>query len=258
MRLRVFEATPEMATFVAKSNGRVIGVLSVVGHTAECGLPSDGAFRDELDALRASRTDGKFCEWSNQVVAHDFRKSNVTTELMRCAAAHVIKTGYSHSIISVSSVHSAFYELLGFKQIGPKRSYSQDIDDPVIPLCLPSSLYVTANGQDDELASFVRRFMATENPYLSDIPAWSDQARRFFEDSRSLRKLFGRDSNFLRCCALDEQTILIHKWGPVAFKKVVGNTVIEGAVAWLSTLRDIFSCAVGLESYRLRLSKRIS
>lgn len=234
MRLRVFEGL-EMATFIAKSGGRIVGVLSVVGHSADCGLPSDRAFKAELDALRSSLPDARFCEWSNQVVASEFRKTNVPTELMRCAAAHVIKAGYSHSIISVSAVHTPFYELLGFKQIGPKRSYSADLEDPVIPLCLSSRLYLAPAGQEDELAGFVRRFMAAENPHLPEIDAWNSAARRLFTDLAALQRLFGQNSRFLRCCALDAQTALIHQWGPHVFSRVVGNTATSCILAWLST-----------------------
>jgi hypothetical protein len=251
MRLRVFEATAGMATFIAKSKNRVVGVLSVVEHTPDCGLPSERAFKPELDALRSQYREDTFCEWSNQVVASDFRKTNVSTELMRCAAAHVIKAGYDHSIISVSAVHGGFYELLGFKQIGPKRSYSKEIDDPVVAFHLPSTLYLAPNGQEDELAGFVRCFMATENPYLSKVETWATKARMLFTDSASLQKLFGRNSNFLRSCELDAQTALVHQWGPQIFTRVVGSTLPSCIFAWASTVYDVIASTVGTQFGKL-------
>lgn len=244
MRLRVFEATPEMATFIARAGQRIVGVLSVVGHTSECGLPSDRAFRPELDALRDQHPGATFCEWSNQVVADDFRKTNLATELMRCAAAHVIATGYSHSIISVSAVHSGFYDLLGFRQIGPERSYSPEINDPVVAFCLPSDLYLAPDAHKDEVSTFVCRFMATENPYLAKVRDWNAAAQNMFRDSESLRKLFGEQSNFLRSCELDAQTALIRQWGPHIFRKVVGSTVSGAIRAWSSTVQEMMISAV--------------
>lgn len=244
MRLRVFEATPSLATFIARSQGRIVGVLSVVGHTPDCGLPSDRAFKPELDALRDQIPGATFCEWSNQVVASDFRKTNISTELMRCAAAHVIATGYSHSIISVSAVHGGFYDLLGFRQISTERSYSQEVDDPVVAFCLPSDLYLVPDSHKDELSSFVCRFMATENPYLARIGEWETEAKALFRDFASLRKLFGPKSNFLRSCELDAQTALIRQWGPHIFRKVVGSTASGAILAWSSTLNEMIVSAV--------------
>lgn len=244
MRLRIFEATPEMATFIAKSNGRIVGVLSVVGDHPECGLPSDQAFKVELDEHRTAMPGVRLCEWSNQVVAPDYRKTNISTELMRCAAAHVIKIGYTHSIISVSSIHAPFYGLLGFKQIAPERSYSPDIHDPVVPLCLSSMLYLSPNRQEDEIAGFVRRFMASENPHLAAIEPWTEKARHLFTDSSSLGKLFGTGSNFLRSCELHAQVTLMHEWGPQVFRQVVGHTASQAARAWLSTGIEVASTSV--------------
>lgn len=237
MRLRVFEATPQMATFIAKENGRIVGVLSVVGDSPECGLPSDQAYKPELDRLR-ERSAHRLCEWSNQVVAHDFRKTNVPTELMQCAAAHVIKSGYTHSVIAVSSVHSGFYELLGFHQIGPKRSYSQDIDDPVIPLCLPSRVYLSSSAESDELTEFVRRFMAIDNPHLEHIDAWESTARRMFSEPATLRKIFALRSSFLRSCGLGYQATLVHEWSPQVYRQVVGDTMGSSIAAWVKSFLE--------------------
>jgi len=245
MRLRIFEATPQMATFVARAENKVVGVLSVVGDSAACGLPSDQACQRELDGFRNSPSKASLCEWSNQVVAHDYRKTNVPTELMRCAAAHVIKAGYSHSVIAVSSVHSGFYELLGFRQIGPKRSYSTDVDDPVIPLCLPSDVYLAADQSPDEVTEFIRRFMAEENPFLSEIEAWDAEARQMFSKPEHLRRLFTQRSNFLRQCGLGLQTTLLHQWNPRIYRQVLGDTRPEALRAWFITFCEIMLPLLG-------------
>jgi hypothetical protein len=239
IRLRFFEATAAMATFVAKFQGRVVGVLSVVGEDPEQGLPSDKAFRPELDKLRRSCPGATLCEWSNQVVAKDLRKTNVPTALMRCAAAHVIKAGYSHSIISVSAVHEGFYDLLGFKQVGSVRSYSAHIHDPVVALCLPSSLYLGPNPNENELANFVRQFMATDNPFLAQMDSWDAEFRHFFCDPVTLRRLFVEKSNFLRTCEFESQTALMQRWGAQTFRQVMESTVVESILAWTRTTCEI-------------------
>lgn len=111
LRLRIFETTSEMATFVAKVDGRVVGVLSMIGDTQDFGLPCDSAFKVELDALRASGA--KLCELTNQAVEEEYRKSAVPTELMRCAMAHSLDAGYDENIATVSPSHNGFYELFG-------------------------------------------------------------------------------------------------------------------------------------------------
>ncbi|KPK49027.1 MAG: hypothetical protein AMK72_05570, partial [Planctomycetes bacterium SM23_25] len=54
IRIRLFEALPEMATFVAEVDRRIVAVMSIVPDSEDLGLPSDKAFSQELDGLRSA------------------------------------------------------------------------------------------------------------------------------------------------------------------------------------------------------------
>ncbi len=234
LRMRMFEATAEMATFVAKVGGKVVGVLSIAGDSPELGLPSDAAFRDELDRLRA--TGARLCEWTNQVIAAEHRKSGLATELMRCAAAHVIYAEYDESIATVSPSHGSFYELLGYREVGSERSYSETIFDPVVALSLESARYTGGLPLRDEAAEFVRQFMAISNPYLDHVADWDYAAEEQFGQIETLRQLFVTESNFIDRCLPSEWEILRDRWGKNVFDSVTGRTFIDTIQEWFSSL----------------------
>jgi hypothetical protein len=73
MRIRTFEALADTATFIAKRDGEVLGAASLVVDSAGVGLPSDVAFRPELDTMRARGI--KLCETTNLAVLPRFRKT---------------------------------------------------------------------------------------------------------------------------------------------------------------------------------------
>jgi len=143
MRVRLFEALAENATFVAKKEGRVVGVLSMVGDSADLGLPSDSVFRRELDERRARGA--RLCELTNQVVADEFRKTAVPAELMRCALAHGMSRGYREGVAVVCPSHNGFYDMMGFREIGTQRSYSDTIDEPVVALALDFETFLPSS-----------------------------------------------------------------------------------------------------------------
>ena len=129
LRMRTFEALPTTATFVAKADGKVVGVQSLAMDDPQLGLPSDQAFQADLDALRGK---GRvLCEATNEAVDPDWRRTSVPTELMRCCFAHALAKGCTDLITTVSPGHVRFYELLGFEQVSEVRSYSAKIEDPV-------------------------------------------------------------------------------------------------------------------------------
>src|SRR5688572_13300623 len=178
MRLRIYETTAETATFVAKVDGRVIGVLSVVEDSPDLGLPADCVFQSELDALR--RAGKRLCEFTNQAVAEGYRKSAVSTELMRCGVAAALTQGCKEAVAAVSPSHSGFYELGGFRQIGSLRSYSQTIDDPVIAVSMELDQYRRPTRCLSATEQFIRQFLAEGNHFLSRVTQWAQEARREF------------------------------------------------------------------------------
>lgn len=240
MRLRIFETTPDMATFVAKLDGRVVGVLSVVADTPEFGLPSDAAFKPELDLLRAAGA--RLCEATNQAVEEGFRKSAVPTELMRCAVAHFTHAGFDETIATVSPSHNSFYELLGFREIGSERSYSEKLHDPVVALGMNVDQYRQPPSGLNDTELFIHRFLAGENHFLPRVEAWAQEARRHFLDADLLAQLFVSERNFLAECSPNEVDVLQRRWGHELFAEVTGalfmpstQKLVEAAMPSLGT-----------------------
>jgi ribosomal protein S18 acetylase RimI-like enzyme len=222
VRLRIYETTSETATFVAKKDGEVVGVLSIVGDSPDLGLPSNAAFKTELDALRA--TGARVCEVTNQAVAEDYRKTGVATELMRCAIAHMLKAGYHFAVASVSPSHNGFYDLIGFRRFGSQRSYSQKLHDPVVALCLNIDHYRQPADGLSEPERFLHNLATAENPFLGRVAEWSRQAVRHFLNPELLEQLFVADRNFLGECTPAELMILQRRWGQELFSAVTGTT----------------------------------
>ncbi len=239
MRLRIFETTPEMATFVAKVDDRVVGVLSILADTPELGLPSDAAFRVELDALRASGQ--RICEITNQAVAKDHRKSAVPTELMRCAMAHATVRGCDEIVATVSPSHGSFYELLGFREIGSERTYSEKLHDPVVTLGMRVDQYRFPQSGLNETERFIHRFLAGENHYLPLVAGWDAEARKNFLDADLLLQLFGKERNFISECSETELSALHIRWGSALFAKVTTDLFVPSQDKLVETAMPVLA-----------------
>lgn len=226
MRVRIYETTPETATFIAKVEDRVVAVLSVVEDSPDLGLPSDCVFKSELDALRQAGR--RLCEVTNQAVADDYRKSAVPTELMRCAIAVSLTEGFHEAIATVSPSHNGFYDLLGFRQIGSQRSYSKTIDDPVIALSMDIDQYRQPQCGLSAAAQFIRQFLTDGNRFLSRVSEWANEARDSFLNPDLLRQLFVLDRNFLAKFAPSELGILHQRWGHETFVAVTADMFLHG------------------------------
>jgi len=220
VRVRLFETTSETATFIAEKNGEVVGVLSVICDSEDLSLPSDAAFKPELDGLRAKGL--RLCELTNQAVNEKFRDSAVPTELMRCAIAHGIQAGFDECVAAVSPSHRSFYEMVGFGVAGAERSYSAKLHDPVIAVRLDLGRYRKAPEGRTDTARFIRHFATEGNPFLSRVVGWGALARRNFLSADLLEKLFVTDRNFLTECTREELGILELRWGREIFQILAG------------------------------------
>lgn len=226
LRLRIFETTSETATFIAEKEGEVVGVLSVVGDSKDVGLPSDAAFKPELDGLRAGGL--RLCELTNQAVGEAYRKSAVSTELMRCAVAHMLHAGFHEAVATVSPSHQGFYEMMGFRQTGSERSYSLKLHDPVIALRMDLGLFRRSPDGLQGAARFIHDFATNLNPYLAQMGGWGKLARRQFLNADLLEQLFVQDRNFLAECTPVELKILQRRWGQEMFQAVTGLPDLVG------------------------------
>ena len=239
IRLRMFEASPDEATFVAKVGTRIVGVVSVAADSPGLGLPSDGCFKKELEELRAAGA--RLSEMTNQAVAADYRKSGVATELMRCAAAHVIRGRFDETIAVISPNHCPFYKILGFREVGTPRSYSETVYDPVVALSVELGQYRRpVPVTDDEVRRFVHDFMAPGNPFMSQVERWAHNAAAHFRDCQLLRQLFISETAFITKCSSADLAFLKRIWGRRLFNSVTGRSLLTRAKTWSSALLDIF------------------
>lgn len=224
LRLRVTEALPQTATFIAVAGGKVVGVQGIAVDTDELGLPSDGVFRQEIDALRIGGR--RVCEATNQAVAVDYRKTAVPTEMMRCMFAHALSIGCDELITTVSPGHARFFELLGFKQISPVRSYSTELDDPVVVMSVNvyelAERAARAQEEQDDAAVFVRCRCLEDNPYRQQVNDWAAEAAKTFTDPAVLRRLFVDQGNLLGNCSAEELAAICRLWGHEVFEQACG------------------------------------
>lgn len=211
MRMRIYETLTDTATFIAKHNGSVVAVLSIVGDTPALGLPSDSAFKAELDERRAAGF--RLFEITNQAVAEEYRRSAIATELMRCAVAHALHVGYDCGIATVSPSHRGFYSMIGFEEIGSERSYSEKVYDPVIALSMDLDPYREQAKGNDALLNFVHHELTAGNRYCPQIAAWCREARQAFLNAEFLVNLFVARRNFLAECTVEQSTFLQAHWG---------------------------------------------
>ena len=234
LRVRMFEALPDEATFIAKVEGKIVGVVSVAVDSPVLGLPSDVSFKAELDALRENGS--KLSEMTNQVISEKYRKSGLATELMRCAAAHVIHGDYDETVATISPSHGAFYQALGFREVGNARSYSATIYDPVVALSVDLSQYRGEAQEHDEAKRFIRHFMAEGNPFMKQVEKWNRQAEAQFRDADLLRRLFITETGFITQCSNAELQCLEHAWGRRLFATATGRSFLARAKTWTSAL----------------------
>lgn len=237
LRMRMFETSPEMATFIAKVDGRVVGVISIIGDSPELGLPSDAAFKADLDALRVRGA--RLCEATNQVVIEKYRKSAVATELMRCAVAHLTTVGYGEVVATVCPSHYGFYQLMNFRQVGTERSYSDKIHDPVVALSMDANQYRRSASGLDEAGQFMHHFMAAGNHFLKHVGRWEAEAQRCFLKRDLLRRLFITETAFITSCSGHELHVLERQWGHKLFASVTGISTVAAARNWVSAFLNV-------------------
>ena len=218
LRLRPFEASPALATFVAKLDGKVVGVMSCLGDTPGLGLPSDGAFGSELDDLRAGGA--RLCEFTNQAVAHEHRDVLLTMNFFRCCVAHMMQAGYDDAIATVSPGRDGTYRVLGFREIGAERSYSARLHDPVVSFGLRIGERGEARDHPVEAGPGGHPMLIDGNPFLEQVADWDLVARRRFLEPRLLRELFVDASDFIAGSDDSQRRVLRELWGDALYAEV--------------------------------------
>lgn len=223
LRMRLWEALPDTATFIACVDGRIVGVHSLVMSTPELGLPSDAIFRDEIDVLRMGPNpmesgNGRIvCEATNLAIAPAYRNSAVATELMRCLFAHALMVGCGELIAAVSPGHRRFYELLGFETISAVRSGPAEGAAPVVLMRVNVTNLVdrvsAADDDSDGVTLFIKCRCLAANPYREQVHLWDAEARTLFAEPEELRRLFIEASGWLDRCTDEERDAVSQSWG---------------------------------------------
>lgn len=233
MRVREFEALPEMATFVAKVDGKVIAVMSVVPDSTDMGLPSDKVFSDELNKLRESGR--RVGEITNLAVAEEYRNTAVFFELSRCIYAYGTNIGLDDFFISISPGHGMFFEaILAFEAWGDRRCYDQTTADIVEGKRLDLKAFPDCMTRTDAALggeAFLRDWFFDTNPHFGYTRLSSRVASMRFKDPNLLRELFVNQSDLLPRCSEAALKIIRERWGLQTFHQVALSSVWPAKVA---------------------------
>jgi len=229
IRMRVFEALPETATFIAKAEDKVVGVISVVMDSPDLLLPSDRVFHEEIEPVR--RHSGKVCEISNWAIAPEYRRTAILTDLFRCFMAHLFEMNCQDAVAAITPGHKAFFQVMGFDEvIGSERSYSEAMEDSVILMRLSMSKLmdqfsnVSVDSRND--IATLKNYYLDNNPYSSHVEDWERSAQKAFSDPVFLRQLFVEHSNLLADCTNSALEAIRRHWGENLFLDVLGHNVI--------------------------------
>jgi ribosomal protein S18 acetylase RimI-like enzyme len=232
IRVRPFEALPDMATFIATDESeRVVAVMSVVPDTQGLGLPSDTAFKVELDELR--RQGRRLGEVTNLAVAPEYRNSNVFIELARYMQAHAMSVGLDDIFIAISPGHTAFFEtFLCFEPRGDARGYGGPIDDTVEGMTLNLRTAAQRAAVSDHLLgddAFLYDWFFVSNPHLDKAHLDHAEARQAFLTPQNLGDLFVHTSGLIEHVTTTERQILREQWGKRLFDQVVRKQSLSAA-----------------------------
>ena len=233
IRIRPFEALPEMATFVAEVDRRIVGVMSIVPDSEDVGLPSDSAFGEELGELRSSGR--RVAEVTNLAIAPEYRRSGVLMEMARPVHAHAVAMDYDDIFIAISPGHAGFFEdILQFDPQGSARSYAAEKTDIVEGKrwnlrTLEGRLREAdaALGHD----AFLHHHFYAGNACHLYVRPWATIARRAFREVEVLRRLFVERSDLLQRCTEAQREAIGRRWGDVIFRAVYEEQMADLALA---------------------------
>lgn len=219
LRIRVFEALPHTATFVAKAQGEIIGTMSLVLEAPGLGLPSEKLFRDEILELRANRHRGPLCEVSNLAVKPEFRRTSLFYELIRPIFAQAFLWRCSYGFISICPKHAKFFQdVIQFDPWGDCRTYCEETQDVVVGMCMDLATIERRFRATDELLgadAFLHRDFFADNPFIDKCREWEHAALCTFREPEPLRSLFIDEGCLLERCTDDERECLRFAWGPI-------------------------------------------
>lgn len=131
LRFTPYHALQDTAVLVAKHEGRVVATFSIVLDNTYLGLPMEGVYPDEIQALRRSgrRLLETTCLADQGLSLREFVQ--VFLSLIRLGMQYHTSRGGDTYVITVNPRHKSFYQkVLGFQPLGPCRSYAAVQDAP--------------------------------------------------------------------------------------------------------------------------------
>ena len=226
VRVRAFEASPDTATFVARKDGKVIAVSSLVIDSPDLGLPSDHVFGDAIDLLRDPSQ--QVCEVTNLVVHPDYRNSPLFVQITRVCFTHALVNGCANMFIAISPGHAKFFrEIFRFDDWGGQRSYSDEVEDIVEGMRLNvancQDLFTSFDRMVGQEHAFLCSFYLDSNPFIDQIEGWTTAAEKPFRNPLVLRDLFILTSRLLLDCPDEELDAIESRWGSDVFWGVWGE-----------------------------------
>jgi len=122
--------------FIAVSREEVIGTVSLIGD-GELGLPMESIYPEPVQEYRKQGL--KIGEVSCLAIQQDHSQNfmNVVVGVTRIMSQFARANGLQKLLIAVHPKHAQFYKrLMGFEQIGPKRSYPNVQNAPAVAYSL--------------------------------------------------------------------------------------------------------------------------
>jgi hypothetical protein len=115
------KADPQLMTFVAYDEGRIVGTVSVRIDAPRRALGADDIYSEELAALRAEGR--RLCEFTRLAVDTAIASKPVLASLFHTAYMYAsLLRGADFMVIEVNPRHAEFYaRTLNFHKIGPER-----------------------------------------------------------------------------------------------------------------------------------------
>ncbi|MBN1525726.1 MAG: hypothetical protein JW904_14710 [Spirochaetales bacterium] len=182
MRIREWELCAQTATFIAKHNRNIIGLITLTPDISGLGLPTEWLFPDEIQMLR--KKSKKMTEAANAAIHANFRHHSIPMEFFRCMLAHAWHTEIDSAVAVINKSHKSFYEFLFMQQIGEEKSYSDAFYDPVILMhldckALYTHLSIPRPGYC-ERDFYLRNALLLDNPYIQRMKRWQTVAINTF------------------------------------------------------------------------------
>jgi hypothetical protein len=124
LRFTPYHALPDTAVIVAKAGDEVVATFTLVPDTIPLGLPLEGLYEEEVEALR--RQGRRLAEVTSLAAANLSQREfvHVFATMMRVMMQYHLRHGGDTWVITVNPRHRNFYcRTYGYAPLGPRRAY---------------------------------------------------------------------------------------------------------------------------------------